>query len=333
MVEKSLGFSLWCDFVERSFLNEGFKDLIEKNIINGATSNPAIFKSAFLTSEAYKEDKEKLQGEDPKKVYEELAVKDIQEAADKLFGLHQKEDDGFISIEVDPYLCDDAKGTIEEGKRLYEKIGKKNVMIKVPATEAGFEAMEELMAFGINVNATLIFSPSQALGCLEAFKKANEKFQKEHKGSKLPKAVISIFVSRFDRKMDSLFAQKDIKTGKLGIFNASKIYDLIESYGLPNVRALFASTGVKGDEYPKEYYVKELLYKNSINTAPLGTIEAFVQKGDFGEQAKVLKEEYQDFFTKLKDEDIKIENIYDELTEDAIKSFKEAFDEIMKELT
>ena len=112
MFNNDIKFSLWCDFVERSFLEGEFGELIEKNVINAATSNPAIFKSAFLGSATYAEDKAKLQGKSPKEIYENLAIQDIKLAAQKLLPSYEKGDDGFISIEVDPFLCDDAEGTI-----------------------------------------------------------------------------------------------------------------------------------------------------------------------------------------------------------------------------
>lgn len=332
MYIEDANFSLWCDFVERDFLHEGFTKLIEEKIINGATSNPAIFKNAFLNSPAYKEDIKALQGKDPKTIYETLAVKDIQISADLLSKLYQKGDDGFISIEVDPSLCDDAEGTIAEGKRLFKAIGKPNVMIKVPATEAGYEAMSALIAQGINVNATLIFSPAQAKGCLEAFAKGNETFLQNHPNKALPKAVISIFVSRFDRMMDALFLEKEIPTAMLGIYNATKIYYLINRYGLENVRALFASTGVKGNDLPKAYYVTELLYENCVNTAPLDTIDAFVKTGVTSVREPIDKEIIDNFFLLLESNGVDMENIYNTLLTEGLDAFKVAFKEILQAL-
>lgn len=129
-ITKRLKFSLWCDFVEKSFLETEFVELIDKGIINAATSNPAIFKSAFLGSKAYADAKAALKGKAPKEIYEALAIDDIKLAASKLLASYEKGDDGFISIEVDPLLCDDAQATIEEGRRLFKAIGYPNVMIK-----------------------------------------------------------------------------------------------------------------------------------------------------------------------------------------------------------
>ncbi len=316
-------FSLWCDFIERDFLDKGLKELIEKKIVNGATSNPSIFKNAFLNSPAYKSDIQSLKNKKPKEIYEALAIKDIQKSADLLLHLYEKGDDGFISIEVDPSLCDDSEATVLEGKRLFKAINRPNVMIKVPATDAGYKAMKELMSEGINVNATLIFSPAQAQRCLDAFEEAK---------NDTAFGVISIFVSRFDRKMDSIFEEKAIEKAKLGIYNATKIYHDIQKRALKNVKALFASTGVKGDDLPKAYYVTELLYENSINTAPLDTIDAFVKTGIKEIKRPVDEKLIEDFFNELKRKDINIKEIYNSLVDEGLEAFKIAFKEILKEL-
>lgn len=329
MYMNSIGFSLWCDFVERSFLEGEFGELLEKNIVNAATSNPSIFKSAFLTSKAYANDKALLGGKSPKKIYESLAISDIQLAASKLLPLYEKGDDGFISIEVDPFLCDDANATIEEGRRLFKAIGFPNVMIKVPATNAGFVAMETLLGEGINVNATLIFSPTQTKGCLDAFAKANKHFLANNPKGKLPFGVISIFVSRFDRKLDDVLKKIDFVVSRVGIMNAIRLYEMIESRELPNIRALFASTGVKGDLLRADYYIRELLFKNAINTAPLSTIKDFINAKDTAKEIKLRKNEVQNFFDSLSANGIDMEKICDELMEEGLVAFKEAFSEIL----
>ena len=322
-----LKFSLWCDFIERSFLDTEFVELLQNKIVNGATSNPAIFKSAILTSQAYKDDIAKLEGKSAKEIYETLAIKDIKKAAEKLLPLYKTGDDGFISIEVDPFLCDDTQATIKEGKRLFSEIGMPNVMIKVPATPAGYNAMSELIKEGINVNATLIFSIEQTRECLEAFKRGNELF----KGEKLPKGVISVFVSRFDRKLDSKLKTLNLPTAKVGIYNAIKIYQLIESYALKNVRTLFASTGVKNINLRDDYYIKELLLANSINTAPLKTLKYFIKSNknsreiDFGD-------EIDNLFIQIENNGINIGGICTELMEEGLSSFKDAFRDILETL-
>ncbi len=327
MFIEDLKFSIWCDFVERSFLDGEFVELINKKIINGATSNPAIFKSAILTSQAYKDDVKLLKNKNPKEIYEALAIKDIKKAAQKLLPLYKKGDDGFISIEVDPFLCDDAQGTIKEGKRLFSQIDMPNVMIKVPATDAGYEAMTALISEGINVNATLIFSTKQTKNCLDAFSAGNSLFD----GKKLPKAVISVFVSRFDRKLDAKLKTIGLPVSKVGIYNAIEVYKLIKGYGLDNVRTLFASTGVKGDDLPADYYIRELLLKNSINTAPLATIESFISSNKADTEVKA-SEKTGDILNLLQENSIDLDSVCDDLMQEGLSSFKDAFKEILDAL-
>ena len=325
MYLESIDFSLWADFIEREFLKTKFKELIAQNIINGATSNPAIFKEAILTSPAYKEQLQNLQSLDPKSKYEALAVTDIQQAADILRPLYDKGDEGFVSLEVDPRLADDAEGTVEEAKRLLQAIDRPNVMIKVPVTPAGCAAIEELVGEGIHVNATLIFSPNQADECLGAMEKGFKKSDKSH-------CVLSVFVSRFDRKLDPLLRAKGLPTGKVGIMNAAKIYNMVKKRNLPNTKTLFASTGVKGGDYPPHYYISELLAPHTINTAPIRTIEAFVQSGEKEPKLPIPSEEIEKFFATLKANGIDMKQVYHELLQEGLRAFVEAFEQILKEL-
>ena len=320
-------FSLWCDFIERDFLSNGLNKLIDDKIVNGATSNPSIFKNAFLNAPAYKDDIEKLKEKDAKEIYETLAIKDIQTSADLLKELYKNGDDGFISIEVDPTLCDDWEKTIEEARRLHKMINRENVMIKIPATDAGFVAMEQLISEGIHINATLIFSPAQAKGCLDAFEKGSSEISGE-----LPKAVISVFVSRFDRKMDEAFFGRNIKKGLLGIINATKIYHDVQNRGLENVRTLFASTGVKGDSFVEDYYITNLLYANSINTAPIDTIDAFVKTGNKKVKEPITIEIVDGFYEVIEKQEFDMEKIYKELMDEGLEAFKDAFTDILKTL-
>lgn len=317
-------FALWADFIERTFLDEGFKQLISKGIINGATSNPAIFKNAILTSPAYKEQLSTLGTLSPKEKYEALAIYDIQKAADILRPLFEAGDDGYVSIEVDPYLCDDAEGTINEGVRLHASINRPNVMIKVPATEAGYVAMEALASRGIAVNATLIFSVEQALKCAEAFERASKKSSVD--------TVISVFVSRIDRAIDETLRSKGVETGKMGILNAADIYNRVEALNVPKCRVLFASTGVKGDEFRASYYIDELLAPNSVNTAPIPTIEAFVEGGDTVLKLPVGREIIEEHRTNVANAGIDMEIIIDQQIREGLEAFKVAFGEILSEL-
>jgi len=326
MYIKDLKFSLWADFIERDYLDNEFKDLINNGVINGATSNPAIFKNAILTSNAYKEQLSSLSSLSPKEKYEAVAIFDIQKAADILKSLYDKGDDGYVSIEVDPFLCDDAEATISEGKRLFAEIDRPNVMIKVPATDAGYIAMQELTSCGIPVNATLIFKKSQAISCAKAFKAGVTK-----NGGKVD-TVISIFVSRVDRALDTKLAQNGVEVALSGIYNTADIYETIESMKVSGCRALFASTGVKDDSLPAHYYIEKLLAFNSVNTAPIDTIKAFKANGKNNAALPISSEIIIEHFDKIKNLGINFEAILDKQIADGLEQFKDAFKEILESL-
>lgn len=330
MVNRDINFSLWLDFVERDFLKNDFSAMIEKGVINGATSNPSIFASAITTSPAYKEQLASLAGKSPKEKYEALAIEDIRTAAQALRPLYDEGNDGYISIEVDPFLSNDTAGTVAEGKRLFSAIGEPNVMIKVPATEAGYDAMAELLSNGISVNATLIFSPKQTKRSLKAMKKGLDCFEKD--GGLRAEAVISVFVSRFDRMLDTELESEGIDVAKTGIYNAAKIYNLIEANHTPSVRTLFASTGVKGDNLPADYYMKELLAPHSVNTAPLATIESFISDKVPEPKLPIEDSEINGYFTKLADSGFDMDAIYNQLLNEGLEAFEKAFEEMLDTL-
>lgn len=325
-------FSLWCDFVEREFLVGEFRAMIERGEIKGATSNPAIFASAILNSPAYKKSIEKLRALSAKEIYENLAFSDIKSAATSLLPLWERnKNNGFISIEIDPMLCDEAGKSIDEGRRIFERINMPNVMIKVPATEAGYEVMSALYADKININATLVFSTSQVEKCLNALGAQDN--SSENNSEITPKAVISVFVSRFDRFVESAESGTNgvdsatfllDSAPKLGIYNAMKCYNIIENFSNPHIRTLFASTGVKGDALPASYYVTNLLLPNTINTAPLGTIKDFVaQKREFVEVPKNIDEFLANF---------EVKKIAQKLLNDGLEAFKIEFEKLLKSI-
>ena len=312
--------SIWVDYLDREFLDNEFKELVESGLVNGLTSNPAIFSNA-LKKDIYKEDLEKLKGKTPKEIYEEIAIKDIQKACDVLEPLYDEGEDGFASIEVDPRLINDAKGTIDEALRLVDKIERDNVMIKIPANEAGYKAMEELAKKGININATLVFSPNQAMRALEAISK----------GPRNIEGVISVFVSRFDRKLNPALAMQNLAKDRIGFFNAIKIYNQIEEKGFSNIRALFASTGVKQSYLPKDYYVQNLYLPHSVLTLPLDVIEEIKNKeidDSFHFQTKHLDA----FFGFLAPAGISMQKVYGELFDEGVNAFEDAFNNMLASL-
>jgi transaldolase len=330
MVNKEINFSLWLDFIERDYLKNEFSALIEKGIVNGATSNPAIFANAITTSPAYKEQLATLEGKSAKEKYEALAIDDIRTAAQMLRPLYNKGNDGYISIEVDPFLCNDTEGTIAEGKRLFKAIGEPNVMVKVPATQAGYDAMTALMSEGISVNATLIFSPKQATQCFKAMTKGIAKG--ETYGACRVEGVISVFVSRFDRALDAELEEAGIDPAKTGIYNAAKIYNMIEGNEVPNIRALFASTGVKGDTLDANYYIKSLMAAHSVNTAPLATIEAHIETNDVAEALPIENSVLNGYFMSLEDNGFNMDKIYKQLLDEGLVAFEESFKDMLEQI-
>lgn len=314
-------FSLWCDFIERGFLQNKFETLIKDAQFVGATSNPSIFANAILHSSAYKDQIAQCKSQNlaPKGIYEALAIEDIKLAAQMLQGLYEADKDyGYISIEIDPTLCDDAKASIDEGKRLFETIGHENVMIKVPATKAGYEVMGALFAEGINVNATLIFSQDQARECAKIFDK-NAKTN--------ARAVISVFVSRFDSAISDIAMPP-----RLGVLNAMACYDIIESFKNPNIRTLFASTGAKLAGLTPDFYITNLITPHSVNTAPLATIDAFLHSSRERAIEWMSAKDALNEIGKMNLGGQTLEGLQKRLFDDGVVAFKNAFGELLKAL-
>ncbi len=332
MVDDRIGFSLWVDFIEREFIRTKLKEMIANEIIDGATSNPSIFANAITNSPAYKEQLKQLEGKSAKEKYEALAVADIKAAAQELRVCYDSGYEGYVSIEVDPFLSNDTEGTIKEGVRLFNEIDEPNVMIKVPATDAGYEAMKVLMGRGISVNATLVFSPQQAIESVKAMHEGINEF--EQLGGGRVEGVVSIFVSRFDRKLDPQLEELGIQKAKTGIMNAAKIYNIIRGFKEPAIKPLFASTGVKeGQGLPKDYYITNLCAKHSINTAPIETIEAYEASGNKGKLALPIAEsEIEEYFNMLAENGIEIEHIYSTLMEEGLQAFEESFAKMLQTL-
>jgi len=199
-------------------------------------------------------------------------------------------------------------------------------MIKVPATTAGYEAMEALTADSIPVNATLVFKKEQAVACAEAFQRGLAKAEKK------VDTVISIFVSRIDRALDPLLVEKGIAPALTGIYNSSVIYEAIEALKVERCRALFASTGVKDDSLPPYYYVEKLLAYRSVNTAPVATIKSFVQEASITKALPIENELVKKHFALLEKAGIDLDALLDQQIEEGLVAFKEAFKDILERL-
>lgn len=318
-------FRLWCDFIERDFLETEFLALVDSQSISGATSNPSIFAQSFQNP-TYKTFIESLKGLDKKGIYEALAIKDIQRAAEILKPLWENNPiDGLVSIEIDPFLCDDVAASINEGIRLYEAINMPNVMIKVPATNAGYEVMNALIQRGININATLIFSPTQAKACATAIRDGLMR----KKYAIVPQAVISVFVSRFDRAVDSQLNSH--LRAKMGIINAMECYDIIEHFALDSIRTLFASTGVKGGDLSQSYYIDSLILPHSVNTAPLQAIRAYIANKSSDAFVPLIDSQSRlRFWDNLQQIGIERDNVAKKLLDEGLIAFQKSFEDILR---
>ncbi|MCX2717034.1 transaldolase [Helicobacter sp. MIT 21-1697] len=327
----NIDFSLWCDFIQRDFLENEFSKLVDSKLINGATSNPSIFAQA-LKNPIYQSAIATLKGKNSKEIYEHLALADIRRAAQILKPLWESNPaQGFISLEIDPLLCDDVAQSVDEGVRLYQSIALPNVMIKVPATLAGYEIMNALASKGININATLVFAPSQAKECVLALQNGFKKAQDSHtEYSNLLQGVISVFVSRFDRMLDdSLPTNLRLQTG---IINAMDCYEIIEQYNAPHIRTLFASTGVKNENVPKSYYIDKLILPHSVNTAPLESIRAYEMSEDKGQKSLINTSSRLAFWENLKEKNIHRDIIAHHLLDEGIVAFKQSFESLLTSL-
>src|SRR5271165_343597 len=288
------GQSVWIDFLKRSFVEGGeLRMRAERDGLKGATSNPSIFEKAIGESNEYDASIKKFlsQGDHSvSEIYEELAFEDIRNAADALRPVydHTQGKDGYISLECSPYLADDTEATIREAIHLWRAVARPNLMVKVPATKAGLPAIRALIAQGINVNITLLFSVDVYEQVADAYMSGLEDHLKAGGDVSKVASVASFFVSRIDTAVDKLLggAQKEGAArlkGKTAIANAKLAYELFKSLvGAPRwlklagtgakvQRLLWASTSTKNPAYKDTIYVKELAGRDTVNTMPPAT--------------------------------------------------------------
>jgi transaldolase len=323
MDKQALNFSLWADYIDKSFVEGKLKEMISDGTVSGATSNPTIFKDAFLNSASYKDELALLKDKTPYEKYEHLAISEIKRAAQTLRSIYEASDgkDGFVSIEINPFLANKTDESIQEGKKLFHAIGEPNVMIKVPATEAGTKVMTELLNDNIAVNATLIFSPTQAKAILQQVSNIKDKTKP---------IVLSVFVSRFDRLLNDKVPAS--MKNRVGIMNGALIYNEVLKSRVSNAKTLFASTGVKIDQkLSNDYYITKLLAPNSINTAPISAIEAFVEAQIEIVALPLPESKILGFFKELQTF-VNIDDVYDELIKDGLAQFENSFTKILESL-
>ncbi len=293
----NVGQSVWLDFISRNLIKSGeLKNLINDGL-RGMTSNPTIFDKAIAKSSDYDEDinaiaKEGLPIED---VYEKLALTDIGLAADEMIKVYNQTQglDGYVSIEVNPHLANNTNETIKQAKRIFNKLGKPNVMIKIPGTEEGLPAISQVLGAGVNVNVTLIFSNDMYKKVIDAFLTGLENFDKAGGDISKISSVASFFVSRVDTAVDKELIAKGNKDllGKIAVANSKIAYEIWEemfsterwkklsSKGAKKQRLLWASTSTKNPNYSEVLYIDELIGADTVNTMPPETIKAFIDKG------------------------------------------------------
>ncbi|CAN5903568.1 transaldolase [soil metagenome] len=306
-----LGQSVWLDYIRRDILENGeLEGMIRTHAVRGVTSNPAIFEQAIAQSDDYDEALERLvaEGRDASEVYEILAIEDIQSAADLLRGVYDESQgtDGFVSLEVSPELANDTEGTLEEARRLWQAVDRPNVMIKVPGTDAGIPAVEQLLFEGLNVNITLLFSLEGYERVMEAYLRGLERRAEAGEPLERVASVASFFVSRVDTAVDAQLEKLLEQThdeerkqhirspfGKAAIANAKLAYQRFQEKicesdrfarlrekGAHVQRPLWASTSTKNPEYRDVIYVEELIGPDTVNTMPLKTLQAFADHGE-----------------------------------------------------
>lgn len=349
-----VGQSPWYDQMTRSLVTEGtLKKMIEEDGLRGLTSNPTIFEKAISGGKDYEQALKTLVGKGASldEIYDGLVVEDIASAADVFRPVYDATNgkDGFVSIEVSPLLAKDTAGTVDEARRLHKKLGRPNVMIKVPATPEGLPAIEQLIAGGISVNVTLIFSGEVYAQVMEAYIKGLEK--RLAAGGDLSKvaSVASFFVSRIDTAVDKKLEElaksgnKEAATliGKTAIANAKLAYEKFEEVidgerwqklaaaGAQVQRPLWASTGTKNPAYSDVLYIDTLIGPDTVNTIPPATYNAF---RDHGTVKVTIHDDVAGahaVFAKLKELGVSLTGITEELTEAGVKSFADSYNNLI----
>ena len=351
----ALGQSVWLDDIDRGQLRSGlFGRLIDEDGLSGATGNPTIFEHAITHSSTYDEQMQHSlrEGKSAQEIYEALAMTDVKTVADLLSPTYDRTDgqDGFVSIEVSPYLAQDTEGTLSEVRRFWKAIDRPNLMVKIPSTPAGIPAIRQALAEGININITLIFSIENYRQVAEAYFGALE--ERSAKGQDISRiaSVASFFVSRVDVLVDKLLedkmkassesvAQQQLKAllGKAAIANARLAYQefkrlfsrprfaTLEQLGARVQRPLWASTSTKNPAYRDVMYVEELIGPDTVNTMPLKTIESFHDHGQVRLSIEDQLSEAKAQLAAFEDVGIHYDQVTRQLQEEGVQKFVDSF--------
>lgn len=344
-----LGQSLWYDNIQRRLLENGdMERLIQHGEIRGMTSNPSIFHNAISKTNDYDSALTPLawSGWSAEDIFWQLAVEDIQHACDLFRSLYDDTErgDGYVSIEVSPYLAHDTDNTVKQAIALWERVDRPNLMVKVPATKEGIPAIRKAIASGVNVNVTLIFALSRYSEVMEAYLSGLEDRLKEGKPIDHVSSVASFFVSRVDTKVDKMLSENSALRGQAAIANARLAYaDFLETFkgerwekleaeGANLQRPLWASTSTKNPVYADTLYVDRLIGSHTVNTVPPQTLEAFRNHGTVKMTIANNMEEVRALFGNLKAEGVSMDVVTQELEDEGIKAFADAFTALLDTL-
>lgn len=353
------GQSVWLDYIQRKLLATGeLERLVEDDGVTGVTSNPAIFEKAVADSDDYDDVTARMGREgsaDPKAVYEAIAMRDIREAADVLQSVYRETGrrDGYVSLEVSPHLAHDTEGTVAEARRLWNSVSRDNLLIKVPGTPEGVPAIERLIGEGISVNVTLLFAREAYEQVAQAYLRGLAKAAADGLDLGRIASVASFFISRIDTLADQMIearleaadeAGKERLRGLMGkvaIANAKLTYkrykeimqgegwQALAGRGARPQRLLWASTSTKNPGYRDVLYVEELVGEDTVNTVPPATLDAF---RDHGKVRKSLDEDVEgasETMAALERAGVSMQEVTDQLLEDGVRLFSEAFDKLL----
>ncbi|MEL7421260.1 MAG: transaldolase, partial [Cyanobacteria bacterium J06555_3] len=351
--------SVWLDYIRRSsIVSHELEQLISEDGLKGVTSNPTIFEKAIGGSTDYDSalrSLEQVSDRDAMSLYEELAIEDIQATADILQPVYQQTNrrDGYVSLEVSPYLANNTDETIKEARRLWQAVGRANLMVKVPATKAGIPAIQQLISEGININVTLLFDRQYYEQVAEAYITGLETLAQAGGDVSRVSSVASFFISRIDTSADNQImaklkqakpAEKEMLQGLLGkvaIANAKLTYQrcqelyqsdrwqALANMGAKPQRLLWASTGTKNPQYSDVMYVEELIGSDTVNTVPPATLNSFREHGNSRSSLTENIAAAQATIDNLAQADISLTAITDDLLNKAVASFSESFDKLL----
>jgi transaldolase len=345
------GVSIWLDTLSRHLIASGeFGSLVDDACVTGATSNPTIFAAAIRGVDGYEQQLQALlraEARNAQEIFFDLALDDVRNAADILRPVYDQSDgrDGFVSFECTPDLADDTDATIEQARMLWERLDRRNVMIKVPATAAGLGAIEELTAAGVNVNVTLLFARERYDEVIEAYLSGLQRRAAAGDSVDTVSSAASFFVSRVDAKADEQLAQASPLRGRVAIANAKLAYQLYQHRfsndrwnalavkGARPQRPLWASTGTKNPAYPDVMYVDELIGPDVVNTMPDKTLRAFADHGHVHRTVDTGFDDAEQVLADLQAAGVELDLITSALEREGVSSFCDSYHQLLDCIT